>query len=446
MKVLLKILILLLMNQFNIKMANKLDQIIQVDISLKTKGITTQGFGTPLFLGESMKLSQRVKSYADTAEVLLDFAETDAEYKMAALAFSQELTPPSILIGKKVVKASTAITAATNPSGNIVNINLTGIGIAAEVGASITVSGYSTAGYNGTFEITTIVDDNNIRYTAAGALAATPAVGSGFLTLQETWSNAIQKCFDANSTWYALAITSAAEADILSSAGKIEALKRLFLARTSDADNFSSVDTGSIMYQLKALNYDRTATTYNADTVNKFIDSAWLGLMLPTVPGSENWAHKNLVGVVADDLLSSQSSEIFLNNGNTYETFAGVAITRWGTVASGEYIDTIRGADWLKARLQEVLYTLLINSSKVPLTDAGGVIIETQMRTIFDEAVRNGFIAADLNGVGLYTISIPKVSSIPLADKLNRLFSGITFEATLAGAVNKIGIAGSLSV
>lgn len=427
-------------------MTNKLNQIIDISVSLKTKGITTQGFGTPLILGESMKLSQRVKSYADIEEVLLDFAETDVEYKKAATAFSQKLTPPSILIGKKVFKASTSITAATNPSGNIVNINLTGIGISAEVGASITVSGFSTTGYNGTFTITTLIDDNNIRYTAAGVLAATPALGSGFLTLQETWSDAIQKVEDTNSAWYALDISSSAEADILAAAGKIEALKKFFLARTSDADNFSSIDTGSVMYQLKALNYDRTATIYNTNTVSNFIDSAWLGLMLPTIPGSENWAHKNLVGVAADDLLSSQSSEIFLNNGNTYETFAGVAITRWGSVASGEYIDTIRGSDWLRVRLQEVLYTLLINSSKIPLTNVGGSIIKTQMSVIFDQAVRNGFIASDLEGKGFYTITIPDVSLIPLNDKLNRLFSGITFEATLAGAVNKIGIAGTLSV
>lgn len=431
-------------------MANKLDQIIPVDISLKTKGITQQGFGTPLFLGESMKLTQRVKSYANTEEVLLDFVEADAEYKMAETAFSQRIAPPTIKIGKKVVKASTAITAATNPSGNIVNINLTGIGLQAEVGASITVSGYSTSGYNGTFTITTIVDDNNIRYTATGALAATPAVGSGFLTLQETWANAQQNCNDADSAWYGINITSAAEADILSTAGKAEVLGKLFIARTSDTDNFVSADTGSVMYQLKALNYDRTAIVYNGDTVTKFIDAGWFGAVLPTTPGSENWAHRTIIGVTSDDLNSAVSSEIFLNNGNTYENFAGVDITRYGTVASGEFIDIIRGADWLKARLQEQLFQLLYSysnaNSKIPLTNVGGAIIKTQMSVIFDEAVRNGFIASDLEGKGFYTITIPDVSKIPLNDKLNRLFSGITFEATLAGAVNKIGIAGTLSV
>ena len=33
-------------------MSNKLDQIIDVSISLSTKTITQQGLGTPMFLGE----------------------------------------------------------------------------------------------------------------------------------------------------------------------------------------------------------------------------------------------------------------------------------------------------------------------------------------------------------------------------------------------------------
>jgi hypothetical protein len=424
-------------------MSNKLDQIIDVSISLSTKTITQQGFGTPMFLGESMKLDRRVKSYANITEVAVDFASSDPEYKMASAAFSQEKTPASIMIGKKVVATSTAITAATNPSGDIVNINKADHNL--ETGASVTVTGFNEAEYNGTFEITKI-DDDNFQYTAASTPSATPATGSGSYTASETWANAIQKCFDFNSTWYALAITSAVEADILSAAGKIEVLKRIFLARSSDADNLDSADTGSILYQLKQLGYDRTFTIYNGDTASYFADAAWLGRQLPTIPGSSNWAFKSLTGIIADDLLSSQSSAVFTNNGNTYETFAGQSITRYGKVASGEWIDVIRGSDWLQARLQENLYSTFINVEKIPYTDAGGDIIENKIREILDEGVENDFIAADADGAGQYTITIPDVADISSADKLARLFSGVSFTATLAGAVNKIAISGNLSV
>ena len=424
-------------------MTNKLDQVIDISISLSTKAITQQGFGTPMILGISMKLDRRLKSYADMTAVAEDFVESDTEYKMAEAEFSQSKTPDAVMIGKKVVLASTALTGATNPSGNIVNLNLTDIGKKAEVGCTAVVSGFSTSGYNGTFVITDIIDDDNIRYTAAGALAATPAVGSGSVVLSETWANALQKVFDYNQNWYCAHLSSNVEADILSAAAKIESLKRLLIVRSSDADVLDSAETGSVLYQLKALNYDRTALMWNGDTSTTFIDAAWGGRMLPTVPGSENWAWKTLAGVVADEI---NVDGVRTNNGNTYEIFAGRSCTGLGKVVSGEYIDIIRGADWLKARLQENIFLLLINSEKVPMEDAGGDMVENAMREIFEQGVQNGFIRKDADGKGIYTITVPDVADVPSADRLARYLSGITFAGELAGAINKIGIAGNLSV
>lgn len=424
-------------------MANKLDQVIDISISLSTKAITQQGFGTPMILGTSMKLDRRLKEYADISAVAVDFAESDVEYKMAEAEFSQEKTPDSVMIGKKVVLSSTTITGASNPSGNIVNLNLTDIGKKAEVGCTVVVSGYSTAGYNGTFIITDIIDDDNIRYTAAGVLAATPAVGSGSVVLSETWSNALQKVFDYNQNWYCAHLSSNVEADILSAAAKIESLKRFLIVRTSDVDVLDSADTGSVLYQLKALNYDRTALVWNGDTSTTYIDAAWGGRMLPTIPGSENWAWKTLKGVIADQI---NVDGVRTNNGNTYEVFAGRSCTGLGKVVSGEYIDIIRGVDWLKARLQENIFSLLINSEKVPMEDAGGDMVENAMREIFEQGVQNGLIRRNADGRGIYTINVPDVASIPSADRLARYLSGITFTGELAGAINKIGIAGNLSV
>lgn len=424
-------------------MTNKLDQVIDISISLSTKAITQQGFGTPMILGTAMKLDRRLKEYADISAVAEDFAESDVEYKMAETEFSQSKTPDLVMIGKKVVLASTALTGATNPSGNIVNLNLTDIGKKAEVGCTVVVSGFSTSGYNGTFVITDIIDDNNIRYTAAGALGATPAVGSGSVVLSETWSNALQKVFDYNQNWYCAHLSSNVEADILSAAAKIESLKRFLIVRSSDVDVLDAAETGSVLYQLKALNYDRTALMWNGDTSTKFIDAAWGGRMLPTVPGSENWAWKTLAGVVADEI---NVDGVRTNNGNTYEIFAGRSCTGLGKAVSGEYIDIIRGVDWLKARLQENIFSLLINSEKVPMEDAGGDMVENAMREIFEQGVQNGLIRKDADGKGIYTITVPDIADVPTADRIARYLSGITFAGELAGAINKIGIAGNLSV
>lgn len=427
-------------------MSNKLDQVIDISISLSTKAITQQGFGIPMIAGTSMKLDKRLKEYADISAVAEDFAESDTEYKMAEAAFSQEKTPDSVMIGKKVVLTSTAVVSSTRvgASGdNAKRATVVVTGANAEVGATATFSGFSTTSYNGASTIIEKVDEDTFVVEYGSALADSAAAGSGSVVLSETWSTAIQKIFDYNQNWYCAQLTSNVEADILSAASKIETLKRFLIVRTSDEDVLDSADTGSVLYQLKALNYDRTALIWNGNTATTFIDAAWGGRMLPTTPGSENWAWKTLKAVVADEI---NVNGVRTNNGNTYEIFAGRSCTGLGKCVSGEYIDIIRGADWLKARLQENIFLLLINSEKVPMEDAGGDMVENAMREIFEQAVQNGFIAKDSDGKGLYTITVPAIANVPSADRLARYLSGITFAGTLAGAINKIGIAGNLSV
>ena len=430
-------------------MSSKIDSIIDITITRQTKGLTAAGFGIPMILGESTKLDRRLKTYANISEVAVDFASTDVEFKMASTAFSQELSPNTIAIGKKVVLASTAITAATNPVDNIVNIELVGIGIKAEVGATATIAGFTETEYNGAFLITDIIDDDNIRYDAGQVLPSTPATGSGTIALSETWDEALQSVFDFNSTWYFVNITSNVKADIKLIAAKTEVLERLFLARTSDVDNLDSAITTSLTAELKALGYDRTLTTYNGDTVNEYADAAWTARMAPTDPGSNNWAYKKLIGVVADDLTSAQSNSLIEtggNNANSYENVAGQSFTRYGKVASGEFIDIIRGSDWLKARIQERILLELINVAKIPYSTQGIAIVENLIREILDIGVANGFIRALADGTGEYTITTPALEDIPAQDKIDRILPDIEFDAKLAGAINKVSIAGILSV
>jgi hypothetical protein len=426
-----------------------LDQIIDISISLSQKAITQAGFGTPMIMGESMKLSVRAKEYADISEVSDDFAESDIEYKMASLAFSQEKTPEKILIGKKVASASSPITSATRvgaSGNNAKKATIVKAGSNVEVGATAVISGYTTTSYNGTVEIIEKISSDSYVVQYDSALLDATASGSGVAVISETASQAIQNIENYNSDWYCALMNSVVEADILSAASKIEAIKKLLIVRSNEVDNFDATDVGSILYQLNALKYNRTAFIYNSDVSTKFIDAAWAGRMLPTVPGSENWALKELIGIATDNLKSSQANGILLKKGNTYENRASRGVTRWGTAVSGEYIDIIRSIDWLKARLQENLFQLLISSEKVEFTDIGGDLIEIKMTEIFKEAVSNGLIAKNQEGNGIFTITIPPKSSISTADKLARNFSGIKFTAELAGAINTIGISGTLSV
>lgn len=391
-----------------------------------------------------MKLDRRLKSYANISEVENDFATTDVEYRMASIAFSQEISPSTITISKKInVSAGSQVVSATQISGVTVNFEITAHNL--EVGATLTTTGFTPAAYNGSFVITEVVDANNIKCDLLSDPVGNATV-IGTYGASETWGEAIQNVFDFDSSWYELDITSNVKADIKDAAAKIESLGLLFGARTSDLDNLDSTITTSVMAELKALNYDRTFTTYNADSASKYIDIAWSSRLLPTDPGSNNWAYNDLVGVVPDTLKSSESSSVFANNGNTYETIAGINITRFGTVASGEYIDVIRGSDWLKSRIQERVLLELSNLDKIPYTNKGVAIIKNLIRGVINKGADNGFIATDAENNAIATITAPLVEDVSVTKKADRILPDIKFTATLASAVNRVEIEGVLQL
>ena len=104
----------------------------------------------------------------------------------------------------------------------------------------------------------------------------------------------------------------------------------------------------------------------------------------------------------------------------------------------GDYVDVIRGADWIQARMQEKILFTLVNSDKIPYTNDGIALIEADMREIL-------ITARDVNGIlASFTIDTPDVADISAIDKGNRFLPQMEFEGVLAGAINKTQIRGRL--
>jgi hypothetical protein len=141
-------------------------------------------------------------------------------------------------------------------------------------------------------------------------------------------------------------------------------------------------------------------------------------------------------------LTSQQESYAFAKQCNTYEYVGGVDITQRGTVAAGEYIDIIRGVDWLTSTIQTNVYNLLVNSPKIPYTDSGITAVEAQIRQALQLGIDNNFIASSPP----YQIFVPTAASVPSNDKANRILRNVKFQATLAGAIQAIQIQGTVSV
>jgi len=429
-----------------------LETIVDVSITKGTKSVTQAGFGVALILGQHTRFAGRVEEYADAAEMLdAGFLTSDAEYKAAVKYFSQEKVPEKVKIGRRLAKVAQVVTvtpAVVNNFSYSITINgnaYTYLSDGSATGAEIQ-AGLIAAVNAGSDPVTASAgtgDDVVLTADVAGT-SFTYAVGTN-LTAVLTTANVgviedLAAVVDEDDDWYCLILTSNAEDDIMNAASDIEQRRKIFICRSDEASVItgSTTDLGS---DLKALNYVRTALLWCEDE-EQFPDAAWAGRVLPDDPGSETWMFKTLAGIAADNLTSGQAAAAHGKNVNTYETIGGVSITRNGTMAQGEFIDVTRFIDWVVARIQEAIYSRLVNLEKIPYTDAGVAIIEGEVRKVLEMGERVGGISPDPK----YTVTVPKVSAVSVANRGARLLPDVNFDFQVAGAVHKVEVNGTISV
>lgn len=255
----------------------------------------------------------------------------------------------------------------------------------------------------------------------------------------ETYPEALSAIVDIDDDWYGLACDTITAANILLIAAWVEARTKIYIARSADADIITSA-TDDIASDLDAAEYDRTAVLYDENAATAYADAAWLGNCLVRDPGSQTWMFKGLDTIAFNALNSGEIDNAHGKNANVYIRTAGQNITSKGTMASGEYIDIIRGIDWLTARIQERVYTRLINSPKIPFTNAGIAVIETAVREQLDIALEQDLIAPE----PAYTVTVPDVLDTDELDRQRRELKGVDFRARLAGAIHYAEIRGTV--
>lgn len=426
-----------------------ISEIVNVTISRETAAVSRASFGVMmhLSLGRVFDTGETWREYTSAADLLTDgFKTTDTAYLAANIMFSQPISPEKIIIGQRKTEDTVTLTpTVANSKGYSVTINGTEFTFTSDVDATATeiVTGLISA-VNGGAEPVTATGTTTLILNPDVATTYFSVTSSANLpitfTADQTFAEDIADIQVTNDTWYVLTSHSHVEADILAVAAAIEAMKKLYTYSTSDAAVLTSATT-DVMSDLSGFNYERTFGLYDAEADTVFPECGWVGRVIPTDPGSATWAFKTITGVDQDNLTSTQSTYVRNKNGNTYETIGGVDITRYGKVASGEYIDVMIFCDWLESRMEERIYSRFVNLDKIPYTDAGVTIIETEIRSQLKEGIDAGGLAAD----PAHAVVVPKVSALSSATRATRELPAITFTATLAGAIHKTTIRGKVS-
>ena len=446
-------------------MAN-VDRIVNVQISLNTNGVSKEGFSTMLVVGTHANNLNRVTTYTNINDLINDgFSTDDPIYRAVSAAFSQTPRPRQVKVGRRQVE----------------EVNLSVNNVKDNTDYTITVSSKDTDGtvdeeaykYNSQTSATAIKIVEGLQALMASDTAVTAAASGEKLQLTaksgksfaikissnlsaelteptEEIADTMSAVMASDSDFYGIVLASRDKDDIMAMAEWVETQTKLFGTSTAEQGAKDSETDTDLLSMLKAKNYYRTFAFYHELADSEYLEAGVMARCFAIEPGGETWANKVLSGLTADNLTETEYLAISGKNGNTFETFRNKSITQNGKVAGDEWIDVIRFRDWLQEEITVNVFNLLINSDKVPYTDAGIALVENQIRQALLLGQRRGGIAPteydeDNNENLGFTIEMPLAANIPANTKAQRLLEDVNFTARLAGAIHVVEITGSFT-
>ena len=104
-----------------------IDDIVNVTISRNTAAVSRAGFGVPLIMGLNRISNLIYEEYTDAASMITaGYKLTDEEYLAGLAIFSQNISPPKLAIGRRLVDVSSITTTGTITIGDVFTVTING--------------------------------------------------------------------------------------------------------------------------------------------------------------------------------------------------------------------------------------------------------------------------------------------------------------------------------
>lgn len=245
-------------------------------------------------------------------------------------------------------------------------------------------------------------------------------------------TTALDTLVKTNDDWYYLTCPRQVDADITALSNWTKTKDKIYVASTSSKTLATTLVS------------ERTFLMVH-DTPAQYPGEGLMGQLAPQQIGSYTWTFKTINGITPAAYNTTDVSTIHTNHACTYVTVGGVNISSNGVMTSGDYADIIQASDYIKARMTEAVFGLLVRNPKVPFTDAGIAMVVAEVENTLKDAYNNG-IVADQDGSPLYTISAPTRATVSANDKANRTLPNVNWTVTIAGAVEDVEINGVLQL
>jgi len=327
------------------------------------------------------------------------------------------------------------------------SITRAGFGTLLIIGSSLVLSTATVKTYGSLEEVTVDFNSSTNEYKSAVQAFAgdiKPArikIGFWDSVNSQTVADAMIAISQKDDDWYGVCFADAiAQKDMIDASSYIQGVEKILFLRDSSAGILDSNSTSDIAYILNSTSQKRTVLFYTTDTDDR-IDAGIAGQLLPHKAGTITWAFKTINGSTAIKISTGERDVAFSKACNIYHNVAGVNITQNGTTSSGDFVDVIRTIDYLKARIQENVYALLVSEKKVPYTDKGVASVEGELMATLLKAEADNQLES-----GSSRTTVPKVADISIIERTNRTLPDVKFTARLSGAIHRVVIDGTLSV
>lgn len=441
-------------------------EIVTVQISLDVAGVSRASFGIPIFVADHVWFKELTRSYTSFENAQVDFPTDSDVYAALQAAFSQDIDPTIVKVGRREVDDITFTPVAATTAGQIYTVEVLDTADVTTTATFTTTTGSETATTIATALVTalgsptgvTVVDNTGsltLSKTGTVAYAVTDVARLTYVTTTtQTAADMMVAITEADDDFYFVACNDHTQAFVLALATDIEARTKQYWLTVQEQDNLGvySEVAADTLSKLKQGAYFRTSGWFHDEADTKFHEMEYISILAPSDPGKKIVANNRTSSSAAKNpltgylLTTTQKGNLTDKNASFTEVVGGLTITRRGNVAGGAtfFVDLIRNRDFLEARITENYQNFLINTPVVPYTDSGIGRVQNVLESTLDRYVETETQPNILQMEQPYVISFPRRADVSFGDVAAQDFSG-SFVAYLSGAMQTIRITGSLT-
>lgn len=429
-----------------------ISEVVHVTLSALDAAPAQASFDKVLFAAFHTVGPEMIRDYTDKTSLATDFAAVPSVLAAADAFFAQNPHPVTFSIGRLTTARQKIFTVdvATPANSTEYVIRVQGQEASYTSDASATVKEI-VEGLKAAIDALAIsgvsTSENDVTLTITGTAGTWYSIGidrPDLMQVNETTTSTgldteLTAILNERDDCYGVTCEHQSESVGNTVASWVASYRKIY-GVFSHENTIRTSSTTDLASDLKNASNNRAFVRWSATASEDFPEVGWMASQFPFNPGSRTWNYKSVANATATPVTGNDITNLASKNSGVIRSLGGLIITFGSKMAGGRYIDVQHGMDWLQARCEERMFGLLARNAKIPYTDAGLAMIEGEIRSLLQEAIRNGFLADDAN----LTVEILPVAQQATNDRAARIVRGVKFRGRLAGAVEEMFIEGTI--